>query len=148
MILSPPSRSSLWDFRIEQKLFSLVLSNDGGSVIIRERTRHASFQLKVDVAAAVWMKETLNGALITGGEGQFLRKFRGSNYVLIAELYSNQMGIFRKFCKLSNGQVQHIMVPGGNLLWGWKKMLVCLEKIVGRKPVRRFDDKSFAFGRK
>lgn len=52
MVSSPPSRSSLWDFRIEQKLFSLVLSNDGGSVIIRERTRHACFQLKVDVAAA------------------------------------------------------------------------------------------------
>ena len=35
------------------------------------------------------------------------------------------------------------MVPGGNLLWGWKKMMDCLDKIVGRKPVRRIADQSF-----
>ena len=138
MVLFPQSRSNLWDFRIEQKLFSLVLSNDGGSVIIRERTRMASFQLKVDVAAAVWMKETLEEALVVGGVGQFMRKYRGSNSMLIAELYSNQKGIFLKFLKISNGQVLR-----GNILWGWKKMMICLDKIVGRRPVRREADRSF-----
>ena len=103
MVFSPPSRSSLWDFRIEKKLFSLLLSNDGGSVIIRERTRHASFQLKVDVVAAMWMKETLNEVLRMGWVRQFMRKYRGSNFVLIAELYSNQIGLFLKFFKISNG---------------------------------------------
>ena len=142
MVSFPQSRSSVWDFRIEQKLFSLVLSNDGGSVIIRERTRMASFQLKVDVAAAVWMKETLEEALVVGGVGQFMRKYRGSNSVLIAELYSNQKGIFLNFLNICNGQVQQIMVPGGNILWGWKKMMICLDKIVGRRPVRREPNRS------
>ena len=111
------SRSKLWEFRIEQKQFALFLSNDGGSVIISEKTWYNSFELKVDVAAAVWMKETLGEALLNGDTGQFIRKYRGSNLVLLAEIFSNQKGVFMKFLKVSNGKVNHIMVPGGCSMW-------------------------------
>ena len=94
MVSSPFFRSRFWDFRIEQKVFVLCLSNDGGSVIISERTRHTSFELKVDVAAIVWIKETLEEALVNGDVGQFMRKYRG--FVLIAEKYGNQKGVFFK----------------------------------------------------
>ena len=50
-------------------MFVLYLSTDGGSVIISERTRHASFEMIVDVVAAVWMKETLEEALVKGDVG-------------------------------------------------------------------------------
>ena len=52
-------RSRYWDFRIEQKVFVCYLSTDGGHVIISERTKLASFELRVSVVAVVWMKETL-----------------------------------------------------------------------------------------
>lgn len=94
------------------------------------------------------MKETLEEVLLTGIAGQFMRTYRGSNSVLIAELYSSQRGIFLKFFKVSNGEVHQIMIPGGNYLWGWRKMMVCLDKIVGRRPVRRVDDRSFVDVRK
>lgn len=38
----------------------MSLSIDGGSVMISERTRLASFEMMVNVAAAEWMKETLD----------------------------------------------------------------------------------------
>ena len=82
------------DFRIEQKVFVLQLSTDGGCVIVCGKTRLASFEIMVDVAAAVWMKETLDKALGRGDAGQFVRKYRGSSFVLIAERYDNQMCIF------------------------------------------------------
>ena len=54
---------------IEQKVFVLHLSFVGGSVIISERKRFASFEILVEVAVAVWMKEMLYEALDTGAEG-------------------------------------------------------------------------------
>ena len=66
-------------------MFVLYLSIDGGSVMISERTRLASFEMMVDVAAAVYMKETLDEALVTGAIGQFVRKYKGSSFVLNAE---------------------------------------------------------------
>ena len=46
------SRSTPWEFRIEQKLFVLYLSKDGGSVIVKERTKQATFELFVDIGVA------------------------------------------------------------------------------------------------
>ena len=61
--------SRYWDFKIEQKAFVLHLSSDGGSVIISESTRLASFEMMIDVAVAVWMKETLDEALLREAVG-------------------------------------------------------------------------------
>ena len=126
-----------WDFRIEQKVFVLHLSTDGGCVIICERTRLASFELKVDVAAVVWGKETLEDALLSSTAGHFVRKYRGSNYVLIAERYDNQRGVFLKFSKVHNGGIRKIIVKGGRLLWGWKKLSGCLDNLVGKRLWKR-----------
>ena len=56
--------SRYWDFKIEQKTFVLHLSSDGGSVIISESTRLASFEMTIDVAVAMWMKKMLDEALV------------------------------------------------------------------------------------
>ena len=125
--------SKFWDFRIEHKVFVLHLSNDAGSVMISERTRFASFEMKIGVADAVWMKNTLNEALVKEDAGQFLRKYRASNFVLIAERYFNQRGVFMKFSQVCNGGVRNIIVPEGRSLWGWNKLTACLDNIVGRR---------------
>ena len=65
--------------------------------------------------------------LVRGVAGQFVRKYRRPNSFLFVERYENQIGVFLKF-----SQVRNIMVPGGHSLWGWKKMVDCLENIVGR----------------
>ena len=142
------SRSTPWEFRIEQKLFVLQLSKDGGSVIVKEKSKQATFELIIDIAAAVWMTETLEEALVKGDIYQFVRKYRGSNFVLIAEKFKNKKGVFLKFSRIRNGEVNHIMVPGGNLLWGWKKMAECLGNIVGRRYSKRIVDRSFPIANK
>ena len=105
-------RSRFWDFRIEQKVFVCYLSTDGGNVIISERTRFASFELRVSVAVAVWMKETLDEVLVRGVARQFVRKYRGPNSILFTEWYENQRDIFLKFSQVRNGEGHNIMVPG------------------------------------
>ena len=92
------------------------MSNDGGSIIISERTRFASFEVRVDVDAAEWMLETLNEVLVRGTVAQFVRKYRGHSSVLIAERYGNQKGVFLKFAQIRNGGVRNIIVLGGRSL--------------------------------
>ena len=124
------SRSRYWDFKIEQKLFDCYLSTDGGNVIISERTRFVSFELRVSIAGVVWMKEALDEVIIgRGAVGQFVSKYRGPNYVLFAERYENQRGVFLKFSQVRNGEVRNIIILGGRLWWGWKKMADCLENM-------------------
>ena len=118
------------------------MSNDGGSIIISERTRFASFEVRVDFDAAVWMLETLNEVLERGSIDQFVRKYRGHSSVLIAERYSNQRGVFLKFTQIRNGGVHNIIVPGGRSLWGWKQMAACLFNILGRKCLNGGANKS------
>ena len=134
------------DFRIEHKVFACYLSNDGGSVCISERTRLASFEMKVSVAAAVWMRETLEKVIVKGGAGQFVSKYRGPSSVLIAERLENQRGVFLRFSQVRNGVIRNIMVPGGRFWWGWKKMVDCLGNTVGRRFTKKGVDISFHNG--
>ena len=83
-VSSSISRSRSWDFRIEQKLFVCYLSTNGGNVIISERTRFASFELRVSVVVALWIKETLDKVLVRGVARQFVSKYRRPNSVLFA----------------------------------------------------------------
>ena len=126
-----------WDFMIEQKVFALSLSSNGGSLIISERKRYVSFEMKVEVAAAVWMKAVLDEALVSGADGQFVRKFRGIDVVLIAERLENHRGIFMKFLQLRNGEVRNLYVPGGRSLWGWKKLAEGLDILVGGRSWKK-----------
>ena len=73
-----------------------------------------------------------------------MRKYRGSGFVLIAEKYGNQNGVFLKFLQVRNGEIRNIIVPGGRFLWGWKKMVECLDNIVGRRSWRGETDRSIS----
>ena len=72
MMSSPLFRNMYWDFVIENKVFVLHLTSNGVSVIISERKRFASFEMRVEVAAAVWMIDMLDEALDRGAVEQFV----------------------------------------------------------------------------
>lgn len=92
--ISAGFRNKYWSFRVEQKVFVLFLSKDGGSVRISERMRTRSFDLVVDVAAVVWCLETFQEAILANKREKFFKKYRGSNFVLLAEIYHNFRGAF------------------------------------------------------
>ena len=112
-------------------------------MIVKEKSKQTTFELNVDIAATVWLKETLEEALVKGDIDQFVRKYKRSNFVLITEKFRNKKGVFLKFSWVRNGEVNNIMVPGGNFLWGWKKMVECLGNIVGRRYSKGIVDRSF-----
>ena len=90
-------------------------------MIISERTRFASFEMRVSVAVVVWVKETLDEVIGRGVVGQFLSKYRGPNTVLFAESYENQTRVFLKFSQVRTGEVCNIMIPGGRFWWVGRK---------------------------
>ena len=114
-------RNRYWSFRIEQKVFVLHLLRDGGGIRISERTRFRSFDMELDVPAAVWCMETLQEVLHGDFNKGFFRKYRGSNSVLLIERFSSRKGAFVKLVKLVNGGLQNIIIPGGINKWGWRR---------------------------
>ena len=101
-------RNRYWSFKIEQKVFVLHLLRDGGGVCISERTRLRSFELEIDVPAAVWCLEVLQEVLYGEESEAFCRKYRGSNNVLLADKFHNRKEEFLKFTKLYNGTLKNI----------------------------------------
>ena len=91
----------------------LNLLRDGGGVRISERNRLRSFEMVLDAPAVVWCLETLHEVLLTADNKSFLRKYRGSNIVLLAEKTSSRNGLFFKITKLSNGRLDNIIILGG-----------------------------------
>ena len=126
-------KNRYWSFKIEHKVFVTQLLRDGGGVRISERSRLRSFELEIDVPAAVWCLEILQEALTVEESKVFCRKYRGSNIVLLAEIFNNKNGMFLKFTKLSHGYLKNIIVPGGSSRWGWRRLLVCLDNLVGKR---------------
>ena len=126
-------RNRYWSFKIKQKVFVLHLLKDGGGVCISERTRLGSFELQVDVSVAVWCMEILQKILLVDDNKPFFRKYRGSNSLLLAERYFNWKGVFLKFSKLINDSLKNIIIPGGRAKWGWTRMAVCLDNLVGKR---------------
>ena len=126
-------RNRYWSFKIEHKVFVTQLLRDGGGVRISERTRLRSFELELDVAAAVWCLEVMQEILSVEDSKIFCRKYRGSNFVLLVDKFSNKKGVFLKFTKLLNGTLKNIIVPGGSSLRGWRRLMVCLDNLVGRR---------------
>ena len=41
--------------------------------------------------------------------------------------------MFLKIAKLYNGKLENIIVPGGISIWGWRKMVECLDNLVGKR---------------
>lgn len=105
-------RNCYWSFEIEHKVFILHLFEDGGHVKVSERTRLASFGLELEVVAAVWCLEILQG-LIASANVKLFRKFHGANYVLLLEEYENRRGKFVKITKLARGKLWNTIIPGG-----------------------------------
>ena len=126
-------RNRYWSFKLKHKVFVHHLLKDGGGVRICERTRLGSFELQIDVSAAVWCMEILQEILLDDDHKQFFRKYRGSNFVLLVEKYHNWKGVFLKVFKLANGNFKNIIIPRGSSKWGWKRMAVCLDNFVGKR---------------
>ena len=126
-------RNRYWSFNIEQKVFVIHLTRDGGGIRISERTRVRSYDLEIDVAAAVWCLETVKEVLRDGVSKIFCRKYRASNMVLLADIFTNNKGVFLKFTKLSNGTLKNIIIPAGRFKRGWRRMMVCLDNLVGKR---------------
>ena len=124
-------RNKYWSFKIERKIFVTQLLRDGGGVRISERSRLRSFELEINVATAVWCLEVLQEVLSAKESKVFCRKYRGSHTVLLAEIFNNKKGMFLKFTKLNNGTLKNIIVPGGRSRWGWRRLKVCLDNLVG-----------------
>ena len=51
----------------------------------------------------------------------------------MAEKFTNMKGSFMKFAKLSNGSLKYIIIAGGNSRWGWRRMVDCLDNLVGKR---------------
>lgn len=97
------------------------------------RTRFRSFDLEIDVEAAVWCLETVQELLIADDSKVFCRKYRGSNIVLLIDKFTNKKGVFLKITKLFNGTLKNIIVPGGRSKWGWSRLVSCLDNLVGKR---------------
>lgn len=41
--------------------------------------------------------------------------------------------LLMKIVKLSKGSLKNIIIPGGNLRWGWRKMADCLDNLVEKR---------------
>ena len=89
--------------------------------------------MEIDVVAAVWCLEVLQEVLSVEESKVLCRKYRGSNIVLLAEIFNNKNGMFLKFNKLNNGTLKNIIVPGGRSRWGWRRLMVCLDNLVGKR---------------
>ena len=74
----------------------------GGGIKISEGTRHISFDLEQLVPAAVWCLEILQEVVLVDNTKAFFRKYRGSNFVLLAEKFSSSKGVFLKISKWSD----------------------------------------------
>ena len=83
--------------------------------------------------AAVWCLETLQELLSNVVSKDYCRKYRGSNMVLLVDTFTNKKGVFLKFTKLFSGTLKNIIVPAGRFKWGWRRMLVCLDNLVGKR---------------
>lgn len=93
-------RNRYWSFRLQQKVFVLHLLRDGGGIKISERTRFRSFELELAVPAAVWCLEIMQEVVSVEDSEAFFRKFRGSNFVLLAEKFISSKGAFLKITKV------------------------------------------------
>ena len=78
-------RNRYWSYKFQHKVFVLHLLKDSGGVCISERNKVGSFELQIDASAAVWCLEVLQELLLDDDHQQFFRKYRGSNFVLLAE---------------------------------------------------------------
>ena len=126
-------RNRYWSFRLEQKVFVLHLLRDGGGINISERTRFRSFEMELCVTAAVWCLEVMQEVVLVEDKQEFVRKFRGPNFVLLAEKTFSRKGFFLRLTKLSNGLLKTIIVPEGTSRWGWRKLVDCLDNLVGKR---------------
>lgn len=55
--------------------------------------------MEIDVAATVWCLEALEEILSVDESKVFCRKYRGFNFVFLADIFTNKKGVFLKFTK-------------------------------------------------
>lgn len=68
----------------------------------------------VEVVVATWCLNVLKEVSSFRKNEKFVRKFRGSNFVVMALKYDNKRGSFLKYITtLSNGSIRNTIVPRG-----------------------------------
>ena len=115
------------DFRTKYKVFSFRLDDSGGKIIITERNRFNNFVVEFDLGGGEWLCRIASEVLRIGKKGTFIRKFRGSNYQLLAECNKNRAGWFLKVMKIQNGVIRSIVVPAELGDRGWVMFEKCLK---------------------
>ena len=120
------------EFRTEHKLFLLSVEEGGQAVKIVERNRVKDFNLSFELGGANWLCDIIVEAVDFRGKNDFLRKFRGSSYVLLAMIDTNKRGSFLRIDKLHKGKLSSIIVPNGIDSSGWRDLRSCLLSMLGR----------------
>ena len=121
------------EFRTEHKLFLITVEKGGQSVNIVERTRVKDFNLSFELGGVNWLCDITLEAIEFHGKNGFLRKFRGSSYVLLAMIDTNSRGSFLRLDKLQEGKLSSIFVPNGIQSSGWRDLRNCLLSMLGKE---------------
>ena len=124
------------EFRTEHKLFLLTVEKGGQAVKIVERNRVKDFDLSFELGGANWLCDITLEAVQFQGKNGFLRKFRGSSYVLLATIDTNRRGRFLRLDKLQEGKLSSIYVPNGFQSNGWRELRNCLLSMLRRERMR------------
>ena len=117
------------DFRTKHKVFLFRLGDSGGKIIITEKNRNKNFVIEVDLGGGEWLYRIAGEALKIGRIGTFIRKYRGSNYHLLAECSTNSAGWFLKVMKIQNGVIRTIVVPAEHGDRGWVLFEKCVKRV-------------------
>ncbi|EXB80244.1 hypothetical protein L484_025093 [Morus notabilis] len=121
------------DFRTKHKVFILQITDYGQSIRITERNRVASFDVNLDLGGAFWLMEVVSQAADAKKDGAFLRKYKGSSYVLVVEVKRNSKGEFLKVMRINRGEVKNVIIPGEENKKGWRDLSRCLENFFCKK---------------
>lgn len=113
-------------------VFIFRLQDSGSEIEIIKRNRVRSFSIQLDLGGAAWLDKVLEGAIVRGKENGFRRFYRGQRYRLIVECNRHKAGNFWKILKVENRVMRNIIVPGDNVLRGWKEFKGYLQSFFNR----------------
>ncbi|KAL8480709.1 hypothetical protein ACS0TY_027305 [Phlomoides rotata] len=123
-------------FRIEHKIYSFRIINNGATIRILERTKNNAFFVDFDLGGLWWFRQTIEEGSKLSSDSLFARKYRGSRYVLLCQRMKNKGGAFLEVSKFGNGKgSQNLKIPEGRNGLGWGLILNHVNKILS--PTQR-----------
>ena len=132
------------EFRTSFKVFSFSLVDRGSAVKINERTKNATYSVKLDLGGANWLRESVHNILRINQVEDFRRFYRTHNYRLILECARNGAGRFLKLCKVQNGTLNYLFIPKESKWQGWRNLCCCLDSFFVNKYVQPKDRLGFS----